>query len=183
MSVQELGELLKRVWSAAELTIRPGVSAQRLAQFEQQFDTQLSPDMRAYLSAVDGMEPDEMDPHHIRFWPLEEIKPVQEEGGCLLGSTVLCVCGLSAVVAWLRDCPRPASTRDYCHGRRGDASDGGAVVYRLCVLVCIRHQANFPSRPVRLAESSSSQLSCNEMGSGVGCCSLLLSTVAAYPSG
>jgi hypothetical protein len=36
-------------------------------------------DMRRYFSVVDGMEDELDDQRMIRFWPLAEVKPVQDE--------------------------------------------------------------------------------------------------------
>ena len=80
MGMNKPVDRLIRLWSKAGLEIRPGVSVEQLTQFEQQFETKLRQDMREYLMAVDGMAPDDMDPNcHIRFWPICEIKPVQDE--------------------------------------------------------------------------------------------------------
>lgn len=80
MTTKEAVDRSTQRWREVRLKIRPGVSAEQVAQFERKFDTQLSADMHEYFGAVNGMELDEMDPEfHIRFWPLEEVKPLQEE--------------------------------------------------------------------------------------------------------
>ena len=80
METKEAVDRLTQRWKEAQLKIKPGVSAEQLAQFEDKFKTRLGPDIHAYFEAVNGMESDEMDSeYHIRFWPLEEIKPLREE--------------------------------------------------------------------------------------------------------
>ena len=80
METKEAVARLTQRWREAQLKIRPGVSAEQLARFEQKFKTRLGPDMHAYFEAVNGMGRDEMDSEcHIRFWPLEEVKPLHEE--------------------------------------------------------------------------------------------------------
>ena len=77
---EEISARLAHWWREAGLAFNPGVSRKELDGFEKCFKTKLKPDMRAYFLRVNGMEPGEMDPQcHIRFWPLEEVKPVQEE--------------------------------------------------------------------------------------------------------
>lgn len=80
METKEAGDRLAQRWKEARLTIRLGVPAERLDQFKQRFNAHLGPDIREYFEAVNGMALGEMDPDcHIRFWPLEEVKPIQEE--------------------------------------------------------------------------------------------------------
>ena len=80
METKEAVDRLTQRWKEAQMKIKPGVSAEQLAQFEAKFETQLGPDIHAYFEVVNGMELDEMDSEcHIRFWPLEEVKPLQEE--------------------------------------------------------------------------------------------------------
>lgn len=76
---ESVGAQLAQRWKAAQLKIRGGASAKQLSQFENQFDAKLGPDIRAYFQAVDGMEKNEMDADHIRFWPLAEVKPLDAE--------------------------------------------------------------------------------------------------------
>ncbi len=80
MEPKEAVDRLTQRWKEARLTIRPGVRAERLGQFKQRSGVQLGPGIREYFKAVNGMALDEMDPDcHMRFWPLQEVKPVQEE--------------------------------------------------------------------------------------------------------
>ena len=79
METKEAVDRLTQRWKEARMKIRPGVSAEQFAQFEEKFQAWLGPDIHAYFEAVNGMELDEMDSEsHIRFWPLEEVKPLQE---------------------------------------------------------------------------------------------------------
>ena len=67
-------------WKDAHLIIRPGATFDQLIQFQGQSGAHLDPAIFTYFMAVNGMEREDMDPEsHIRFWPLEEIKPLQGE--------------------------------------------------------------------------------------------------------
>ena len=74
----EVAQLTQR-WKESQLNTRPGASAQQLSQFEDRFATKLGSGIREYFRAVNGMEKNEMDADHIRFWPLEEVKPLSED--------------------------------------------------------------------------------------------------------
>ena len=53
METKEAVARLTQRWREAQLKIRPGVSAEQLARFEQKFKTRLGPDMHAYFGAVE----------------------------------------------------------------------------------------------------------------------------------
>jgi hypothetical protein len=72
--VQQLIEL----WQRAGITVRPPASLEAIRAFESKYNVVVPDDMRAYFLAVDGMQ-DELDPGMNRFWPLEMVKPVEEE--------------------------------------------------------------------------------------------------------
>ena len=49
-----------------------------IAQFEQRYEVVLPEDVRAYFVAEDGTGQD-MDDECFRFWPLAEVRPVEDE--------------------------------------------------------------------------------------------------------
>ena len=69
-------------WGAQGLKPRRGATESEIQRFEKGKRVLLPADFRAFLSAIDGMEIDVMDPEtQIRFWPLAEIQSVAEELG------------------------------------------------------------------------------------------------------
>lgn len=80
LTPRDVATRLTHRWKGAQLKIRPGASIDQLIQFQDRCGAQLDPVMFAYFRAANGMEREEMDPEsHIRFWPLEEVKPLREE--------------------------------------------------------------------------------------------------------
>ncbi len=73
-----IGQRLVELWRGAGLTIRPPTGREAIQAFESKYNVVLPTDMREYYLTVDGME-DELDPGMNRFWPLEMVKPVEEE--------------------------------------------------------------------------------------------------------
>ena len=65
-------------WKSCDLTIRPGVSSDAIAEFESKHAVLFPGILRSYFLAVDGME-DEMDPDLYRFWPLGDVRAVSTE--------------------------------------------------------------------------------------------------------
>src|SRR5262249_45683667 len=76
--MSNLGQPLVDLWRGAGLTIRPPAGQEAIQAFESKYNVVLPADMREYFLTVDGME-DELDPGMNRFWPLEMVKPVEEE--------------------------------------------------------------------------------------------------------
>lgn len=65
-------------WRSAGVPIRAGVSADAIAKFEQRYEVVLPPTVAAYWSAVDGTGIDESDDELTCFFPLEDVRPVDE---------------------------------------------------------------------------------------------------------
>ena len=73
----DIWQRLVDYWRRCGVTIRPGVDLAAVVTFEAEYQTVLPSDVRSYFEVVDGMW-DQMDPDLIRFWPLNEMKPVHE---------------------------------------------------------------------------------------------------------
>lgn len=69
---------LVRLWRSAGLTIRSGVQPGHIQAFESKYGVVLPADLREYFLTVDGME-DELDQGTNRFWPLANVRPVEDE--------------------------------------------------------------------------------------------------------
>ena len=73
-----VGESLKRHWTLHRVEINAGVSEEELNAFEVKHRVVLPHDMRSYFSCVNGMPLDVVDEALIRFWTLNEMKPLTE---------------------------------------------------------------------------------------------------------
>ena len=62
-------------WSNSDLTIRDGVTSERIKVFENQYSVVLPQQVVDYFRFVDGMD-DEMYRDMYRFWKLEQVRPV-----------------------------------------------------------------------------------------------------------
>lgn len=65
------------IWRASNIDIRPGVSLDAINRFEQRHNVILPEAVRDYFRTADGMG-DDMDNEMFRFWPIQEVKPVEE---------------------------------------------------------------------------------------------------------
>ena len=65
-------------WLLSDLSIRPGVSEDAISVFESKHNVVLPADVRAFFLLADGTG-DDMDSHLYRFWPLNEVKLVEDE--------------------------------------------------------------------------------------------------------
>src|SRR4051812_5243396 len=64
-------------WKNEDIPILKGVDDVTIQRFELNYDVKLPEDMREYFSTVNGMG-DHMDKENsFRFWPIEEVVPVQ----------------------------------------------------------------------------------------------------------
>jgi hypothetical protein len=73
-----VGESLKRHWSSHNVDNNCGVSEPELDSFEATHRVVLPQDVRDYFMCVNGMPPDVVDDGMIRFWMLEEVKPLPQ---------------------------------------------------------------------------------------------------------
>jgi hypothetical protein len=78
MEFTSVGESLKRHWSSHDVEINAGVSEAELEAFEEKYGVVLPDDLRDYFRCVNGMPPDVVDDGMIRFWMLEEMKPLPQ---------------------------------------------------------------------------------------------------------
>jgi hypothetical protein len=73
-------------WRAEDIPIRPAVTSEAITDFELRYRVKLPSDMRIFYSTVDGMGDHYDDKTFLRFWPLEQIKPIPEHiHGCAEG--------------------------------------------------------------------------------------------------
>lgn len=75
---KSVGESLKRHWESHSVDINCGVSESELDSFEAKHGVVLPEDLRDYFLCVNGMRPDVVDDGMIRFWMLEEVKPLPQ---------------------------------------------------------------------------------------------------------
>jgi hypothetical protein len=66
-------------WNESAAALRPGVTMRDIERFERSFGVRLSEDVADYFRWVDGINEGEWDEHLIRFWPLDEVRPVLQE--------------------------------------------------------------------------------------------------------
>jgi hypothetical protein len=71
-------ERIKQRWAGEGVAIRPGNTSGTLAAFEAKYGVVTPRAFRAYFEAVDGTG-DDSDGEVIRFWPLAEVMPINED--------------------------------------------------------------------------------------------------------
>jgi SMI1/KNR4 family protein SUKH-1 len=74
-----IGTKLKNRWLSQGLEVNPGVSEEKLSQFESRYHVSLPADLRDYFLTVDGMAEGISDDALISFWSLNKVKPIPEE--------------------------------------------------------------------------------------------------------
>ncbi|HEY0760772.1 MAG TPA: SMI1/KNR4 family protein [Pyrinomonadaceae bacterium] len=67
---------LKNHWISRGVKFNDGVSENALAAFEHKFGMALPADMREFFLTANGMPDEVTDDEMIRFWMLEEVKPL-----------------------------------------------------------------------------------------------------------
>ena len=73
-----VGDRLKKHWALHNVEINAGASEADLRSFEAIYGVVLPNDLRDYFLCVNGMPQDVVDEAMIRFWMLEELKPLTE---------------------------------------------------------------------------------------------------------
>jgi hypothetical protein len=71
--------IVKAEWKRHGAAPRAGVTDAEIHSFERKQGVKLPEDVADYFRAVDGMNEDESDELGIRFWSLDELRPVVEE--------------------------------------------------------------------------------------------------------
>ena len=74
-----IGTRLKNHWLSQGIEVNPGVAKEELTAFEFKYQVSLPADLRDYFLTVDGMAQGFTDNALIRFWSLNEVKPIPEE--------------------------------------------------------------------------------------------------------
>lgn len=80
-SIESLLTQVSRRWREQDLPVASGASLAELRSFEARFNVQCPADFATYLLTLGGMEEGVWDQHLIRFWPLVEIRPLEDETG------------------------------------------------------------------------------------------------------
>ncbi len=78
MSFKSIGQSLKTHWLLHDIEVNDGVSEAALESFEAKYAVVLPADLRDYFLCVNGMPQGASDEALIRFWMLEEVKPLPE---------------------------------------------------------------------------------------------------------
>jgi cell wall assembly regulator SMI1 len=74
-----IGERLRAHWHAQGIKLPPGVSEDRLKDFETRFGVALPTDLREYFLHVDGLsEPFQWDQDLFNFYPLSEVESISD---------------------------------------------------------------------------------------------------------
>jgi hypothetical protein len=73
-----IGTRLQEQWMSHGLKTNPGVSSEDLAAFESKYQVSMPTDLREYFLTVNGMSEGTRDDALIRFWALNEVKPIPE---------------------------------------------------------------------------------------------------------
>jgi hypothetical protein len=63
-------------WEQEKIPIRAGVTPKAIKSFEDRFRVTLPDDMREFFLTVDGMGEHYDDDSFSRFWPLEQVQPI-----------------------------------------------------------------------------------------------------------
>lgn len=66
-------------WRKESLQIEPGVTTSEISTFQDRYKVVLPPSVRLYFETVNGTGDDMVGELLYRFWPLCELKPVEEE--------------------------------------------------------------------------------------------------------
>lgn len=78
-TISGLVNLVRERWLAAGATPRPGASPDDLRRVEAEYSVSLPADFAAFYRAIDGMEENDWDDQLIRWWPIDEVKPVNDD--------------------------------------------------------------------------------------------------------
>lgn len=78
MNFTSAGESLRRHWASTNVDINVGVPEVGITSFEKEYSVSLPEDVRDYYLCVNGMPPDVVDDEFIRFWMLEEVRPIPQ---------------------------------------------------------------------------------------------------------
>ena len=70
---------LKNHWTSHHIEFNDGVPRDYLEAFEDRFRVVLPADMRDFYLTMNGVPADTTDEELIRFWTLEEVKPISSE--------------------------------------------------------------------------------------------------------
>ncbi len=78
MEFSSVGEALRTHWALLKVEMNAGLPESAIREFEANYGVVLPADMRDYFLCVNGMPRDAVDTEMIRFWMLEEVKPLPQ---------------------------------------------------------------------------------------------------------
>jgi|SRR5215469_11878700 len=79
-----IGQKLASHWGRQNIALNPGVSEEDLADFQARYGVCIPKDVASLFLVVNGMSGSQTDDDLIRFWPLEEVRPLSEEAPTLV---------------------------------------------------------------------------------------------------
>jgi hypothetical protein len=77
MVTKSLWNRVHDAWRRSNIVVRRGATHDQIAAFQAKYAVVLPPDVREYFVAADGTG-DNIDQGLYRFWPLAEVRPVQD---------------------------------------------------------------------------------------------------------
>lgn len=80
-TIQELLAEVRKRWTEQRIQTDPPPTFANVRAFESTFNVRCPDDFAAYLTTLGGMKDGTWDQHLIRFWPLPEIRPVEDVPG------------------------------------------------------------------------------------------------------
>jgi len=79
MVSSSVGEELASPWLSEHVALNPGVSDLQLSSFEARYHVCLPQDLRNYFLRTNGMDVNAVGRDLVRFWSLEELRPLSKE--------------------------------------------------------------------------------------------------------
>jgi hypothetical protein len=77
--VDAMMPIVKAEWKRHGAELRAGVNDAEISAFESKQGVELPADVADFFRAVDGMSEGDCDKQGVRFWSLDELRPVVEE--------------------------------------------------------------------------------------------------------
>ena len=77
-TIEELLAEVRKRWTEQSIQTEPPATIANLRAFESAFNVRCPDDFASYLTTLGGMKDGMWDRHLIRFWPLPEIRPLED---------------------------------------------------------------------------------------------------------
>lgn len=84
--IKDVVDALVVRWRLEGITIRSGASEEDIQRFQSRYGVWVPEDLRSFFLAVDGLEDTMEAIGSVRFWPIDEVRPVAEECAEFSGS-------------------------------------------------------------------------------------------------